>query len=42
MKLVHEPITGEEEQGDLSTPYQALAQYYYAFNEQPRSKLRGI
>jgi hypothetical protein len=26
-------ITGKEDQGDLSTPYQALIQFYYAFNE---------
>lgn len=26
-------ITGKEDQGDLSTPYQALVQFYYAFNE---------
>ena len=28
----HEPITGREELGDLSTPIQALAQFYRALN----------
>ena len=32
MKPVQEAITGKEEQGDLSTPYQALVQFYSAFN----------
>lgn len=27
-----EAITGKEEQGDLSSPYQALVQFYCAFN----------
>lgn len=27
------PITGKEDQGDLSSPYQALVQFYHAFNE---------
>ncbi|MEJ2689574.1 MAG: nuclear transport factor 2 family protein [Deltaproteobacteria bacterium] len=26
------PITGKEDQGDLSQPFQALAQFYHAFN----------
>ena len=26
------PITGNEEQGDLSAPFQALVQFYHAFN----------
>ena len=26
------PITGNEDQGDLSTPYKALVQFYHAFN----------
>jgi len=29
---VQEPITGKENQGDLSAPYQALVQFYCAFN----------
>lgn len=29
---VQEPITGKENQGDLSSPYQALVQFYCAFN----------
>ena len=33
MHPVNEPITGNEEQGNLSTPFQALAQFYYAFNQ---------
>jgi len=32
MKLIQEPITGKEEQGQLTTPYQALVQFYCAFN----------
>ena len=32
MKLIQEPITGSEEQGNLLSPYQALVQFYYAFN----------
>src|SRR6201987_4473170 len=31
-KLIKEPITGNEELGDLSQPQQALAQFYHAFN----------
>src|ERR1700751_5727066 len=31
-KLIQEPITGNEELGDLSQPQQALAQFYHAFN----------
>jgi ketosteroid isomerase-like protein len=27
-----EPITGKEKQGDLISPYQALVQFYHAFN----------
>ncbi len=32
MEPIQEPITGNEEQGNLSSPYQALVQFYYAFN----------
>jgi hypothetical protein len=32
MHPVQEPITGKEQQGDLSSPYQALVQFYLAFN----------
>ena len=32
MKPVQEAITGKEGQGNLSTPYQVLAQFYCAFN----------
>ena len=32
MKPIQEPITGNEPQGDLSTPQQALVQFYCAFN----------
>lgn len=32
MTPVLTPITGKEQQGDLSTPYQALVQFYCAFN----------
>jgi ketosteroid isomerase-like protein len=31
-KAIEEPITGNEELGDLSQPQQALAQFYRAFN----------
>jgi hypothetical protein len=29
---IQTPITGNEDQGDLSSPLQALAQFYHAFN----------
>ncbi|MHB8203657.1 MAG: hypothetical protein ACYDHG_08125 [Desulfomonilaceae bacterium] len=32
MQPIQEPITGKEEQGDLSMPYQSLVQFYCAFN----------
>jgi hypothetical protein len=32
MNPIQEAITGKEEQGDLSSPYQALVQFYCAFN----------
>lgn len=32
MHPIQEPITGKENQGDLSSPYQALVQFYRAFN----------
>ena len=32
MQPVQEPITGKEKQEDSSTPYQALVQFYRAFN----------
>ncbi len=32
MRTVKEAITGKENQGDLTSPYQALVQFYYAFN----------
>lgn len=32
MTPVQEPITGNEDQGDLTSPYQALVQFYCAFN----------
>ncbi len=32
MYLIQEPITGSENQGDVFTPYQALVQFYCAFN----------
>ena len=32
MQPIQEAITGKEEQGDLSTPYQSLVQFYCAFN----------
>ena len=32
MEPTRTPITGNENQGNLSQPYQALVQFYYAFN----------
>ncbi len=32
MKPIQQAITGKEDQGDLSTPYQALVQFYCAIN----------
>ncbi len=32
MEPIRTPITGDEDQGNLSLPYQALVQFYYAFN----------
>jgi limonene-1,2-epoxide hydrolase len=32
MQPTQEAITGNEEQGDQSSPYQALVQFYCAFN----------
>ncbi|MEN8254850.1 MAG: nuclear transport factor 2 family protein [Verrucomicrobiota bacterium] len=32
MQPIQEGITGKENQGDLSSPYQALVQFYCAFN----------
>jgi ketosteroid isomerase-like protein len=32
MYPIHEAITGKENQGDLSSPYHALVQFYCAFN----------
>ncbi len=32
MKPIQEPITGKEQQGYLTLPYQALVQFYCAFN----------
>lgn len=33
MKPIAEAITGKEDQGDLTRPFQALVQFYCAFNE---------
>jgi hypothetical protein len=32
MKPIREPIVGKEEQGQLTTPDQAIVQFYCAFN----------
>ncbi|MDQ7838060.1 MAG: hypothetical protein RDU59_06170 [Thermodesulfobacteriota bacterium] len=32
MQPIQKAITGKEEQGDLSTPYQSFVQFYCAFN----------
>ncbi len=41
MKPIQEPITGKEPQGDLSTPYQALVQFYCAFNRRDMTLMEG-
>ncbi len=33
MQTERAPITGNEDQGDLSSPFQALIQFYHAFNQ---------
>lgn len=37
MQPVQKPITGTENQGDLTEPYQALVQFYCAFNNGDRN-----
>jgi len=32
MEPIQTPITGEEEQGDMTMPFEALVQFYHAFN----------
>ena len=32
MNLTQTPITGEEAQGELASPFEALVQFYHAFN----------
>jgi limonene-1,2-epoxide hydrolase len=39
MKPIQEPITGNEELGDLSQPQQGLAQFYRAFNSRDLKKM---
>ena len=39
MKPMQTPITGNEDQGNLSPPLQALVQFYYAFNYQHREAM---
>lgn len=39
MQPIQEAITGKEEQGDLSTSYQALVQFYCAFNSGDMKKM---
>ncbi len=41
MKPVQEPITGKEQQGDLSSPYQALVQFYSAFNRRDMAMMEA-
>lgn len=41
MKPQQQPITGKEKQGDLSKPYQALVQFYYAFNHRDLETMSG-
>jgi ketosteroid isomerase-like protein len=33
------PMTGNEDQGNLSSPYHALVQFYYAFNRKDRGTM---
>jgi limonene-1,2-epoxide hydrolase len=39
MQPMQTPITGNEDQGNLSSPYQALVQFYYAFNYRDREAM---
>ena len=41
MKPIQEPITGKEQQGDLSSPYQALVQFYCAFNRRDMAMMEA-
>ncbi len=39
MKPIQTPITGEEGQGELKSPFEALVQFYYAFNHRDMSAM---
>lgn len=39
MQPIQEPITGKENQGDLSSPYHAIVQFYCAFNSRNMQKI---
>lgn len=41
MRPIQEAITGKEEQGSLSSPYQALVQFYCAFNSGDMQMMSG-
>ncbi|MBI5194070.1 MAG: nuclear transport factor 2 family protein [Nitrospirae bacterium] len=41
MEPTQEPITGSEDQGNLSLPYQALVQFYCAFNKRDMSLMEN-
>ncbi len=41
MKPIQEPITGKEQQGYVSLPYQALVQFYCAFNQRDMAMMEA-
>ncbi len=41
MKPIQEPITGKEQQGYLTLPYQALVQFYCAFNQRDMTMMEA-
>ncbi len=41
MKPIQAPITGKEQQGYLSLPYQALVQFYCAFNQRDMAMMEA-
>lgn len=41
METIQEPITGNEDQGELTSPYQSLVQFYCAFNRADLSMMEA-
>lgn len=41
MEQIQQPITGNEDQGDLSSPHQALVQFYHAFNNRDLAEMEA-